>query len=84
MAHSGALVATGLLLLAAPVHAQANSLCDALASVAQQAEISGQPQRITLFKSEPMTLACSLSDDAIRDSYCRAVLDGTSIEFHQI
>lgn len=83
MAHPSALVVAGLLLFAGPVHAQTNSICDALASLTQQAEITGQPQRITLHKSE-MTLVCNLSNDPVRDGYCRDVIDGVSLEFHHM
>lgn len=84
MALRSAKVMAGLLLFAGPVHAQANGVCDALGAVARQAETTGQPQRITLYKSEPMTLACNLSNDPIRDGYCRSVIDGISMEFHHI
>jgi hypothetical protein len=77
-------VAVGMLLFAGPAHAQATGVCDALTEVARQAETTGQPQRITLYKSEPMTLACTISGDAVRDGYCRSVIDGISIEFHHI
>ena len=84
MALLSAKFAAGLLLFAGPVHAQANGVCDALANVVRQAEATGQPQRITLYKYEEMAMWCNLSEDPVRNAYCRSVIDGISIEFHHI
>lgn len=70
-------------LITAPCRADpaGGDICEALSRVAGQARQTGAPQRITVFVDTPMDSSCGLSDDVVRDGYCRVALDAIGLEF---
>lgn len=79
------LAVIAVLSFAAPAGAAEGSLCLALADLRLEAQSSGSPQRISVFKDEPMVFACGRKKEVpAQDAFCSAAFDAVGLEFTHI
>jgi len=76
------LIVIAALTLASPTGAADAAFCAALEGLRSEAIASREPQRVAVFKMEPMTFACGKTSKAqAQVDFCSAALGAVGIEF---